>query len=105
MKHILTLLLSLITLATSHAAEPATYLYQGEVVGVMCSACSNHVEAALSKIKGVQTVKVLPAKDGGIPRLEVTATTATLTKEAATKALGDSAKTYDIRSLKLVKAH
>ena len=104
MKHILTLLLSLITLATSHAAEPTTYLYQGEVAGVMCSACSNHVEAALSKIKGVQSVKVLPAKDGGIPRLEVTATTATLTQEAAVKALGDSAKMYDIRSLKLVQS-
>jgi len=104
MKHILTLLLSLITLATSHAAEPATYLYQGEVAGVMCSACSNHVEAALSKIKGVQSVKVLPAKNGGIPRLEVTATTATLTQEAAVKALGEYAKTYDIRSLKLVQS-
>lgn len=47
---------------------------------------------------------MLPAKDGGVPRLEVTATSALLTKEDAVKALGDYAKTYDIRSLKLVQS-
>lgn len=103
MKHILALILTITALVSCRAGEPATFLYQGEVAGVMCSACSNHVETALSKIQGVQKVKVLPAKEGGVPRLEVTATTATLTREDAVKALGDYAKTYDIRSLKLVQ--
>ena len=104
MKHLLSLLLNILFVATScTAAEPATYTYQGEVAGVMCSACSNHVETALAKIQGVQTVKVLPAKAGGIPRLEVTATTATLTQEDAVKALGEYAKMYDIRSWKLMQ--
>lgn len=104
MKHLLSLLLSLIALVSCEAGEPVTFLYQGEVAGVMCSACCNHVESALSKLQGVQKVKVLPAKDGGVPRLEVTATSALLTKEDAVKALGDYAKTYDIRSLKLVQS-
>lgn len=104
MKHLIPLLLSLLFVATScSAGEPVKFVYQGEVAGVMCSACSSHVETALAKIKGVQTVKVLPVKDGGIPKLEVTATSATITREDAVKALGNYAKMYDVRSLKLVQ--
>ncbi|WP_395742003.1 heavy metal-associated domain-containing protein [Prosthecobacter sp.] len=104
MKHILTLAAILMALISCDAAEPATFLYQGEVAGVMCSACSSHVEAALAKMKGVRTVKVLPAaREGGVPRLEITATNAALTKEDAVKALGEYARTYDIRSLALVR--
>lgn len=102
MKHILTLLLSFITLA-SCGADPATFVYQGEVAGVMCSACSNHVETALKKLPGVQSVTITAAKGGGLPKLEVTATSATITREDAVKALGEEAKTYDVRSLKLVQ--
>ena len=105
MKHILTLLLNLVVIVSCSASEPVTFLYKGEVAGIMCSACSDHVQTALAKMKGVETVKVLPAdKEGGVPKLEITATSATITKEDAVKALGDYAKTYDIRSLKLVKA-
>ena len=104
MKHILTLLLSLIAITSCTAAEPVTFVYQGEVAGVMCSACTNHVETALANIKGVQSVKVLPAKEGGVPKLELTASSATITREDAVKALGEYAKMYDVRSLKLVKA-
>ena len=104
MKHILTLLISLLTITSCAAGEPVTFQYEGEVAGVMCSACSNHVQTALAKIKGVQSVSVLPAKDGGIPRLEITATSAAITREDCVKALGDFAKTYDVRSLKLMKS-
>lgn len=104
MKHILTLLISLLTFAACTAGEPVLFTYQGEVAGVMCSACSNHVQSALAKIPGVKNVSVLAAKEGGVPRLEITAASATITREDCVKALGDSAKTYDVRSLKLVKA-
>ena len=35
MKHILTLLLSLITIASCTAGDPVTFVYQGEVAGIM----------------------------------------------------------------------
>jgi hypothetical protein len=47
---------------------------------------------------------VLAAKDGGLPRLEITASSAQITREDFVKALGEQAKMYDVRSLKLVKA-
>ena len=105
MKHIVILLVSLFfTTSCGIASEPVTFLYQGEVAGVMCSACSNHVQTALEKISGVKNVTVLAAKDGGLPRLEITASSAQITREDCVKALGEQAKMYDVRSLKLVKA-
>jgi len=103
MKHILTVLLSLFTIVSCIASEPVTFTYQGEVAGVMCSACSNHVQTALEKIPGVKNVTVLAAKEGGLPRLEITATSAKITREDCVKALGEQAKMYDVRSLKLVE--
>lgn len=105
MKHLLTLLLSLITLATScTAGDPVTFVYQGEVAGIMCIHCTNKVEAAMKKLPDVQSVKITRAEKGGLPRLEIIAANARITREDAVKALGDDAKMYDIRSLKLVKA-
>lgn len=106
MKHILTLLLSLLFITTSSctAGEPVTFVYQGEVAGIMCIHCTNKVEAAMKKLPGVQNVKITRDEKGGLPRLEITAANAKITREDAVKALGDDAKMYDIRSLKLVRA-
>ena len=105
MKHILTLLLSLITIASScTAGDPVTFVYQGEVAGIMCIHCTNKVEAAMKKLPDVQSVKITRAEKGGLPRLEIIATNARITREDAVKALGDDAKMYDIRSLKLLQA-
>lgn len=104
MKHILILLISIITITSCDGSDPVVFVYQGEVAGVMCSACSNHVETALKKLPGVRSVTVTGGKDGGLPRLEVVSTSAALTREDAVKALGDDAKSYDIRALNLVKS-
>ncbi|MCX6850842.1 MAG: heavy metal-associated domain-containing protein [Verrucomicrobia bacterium] len=104
MKHLLTLLLSLITIASCNAGDPVTFVYQGEVAGIMCIHCTNKVEAAMKKLPDVQSVKITRNEKGGLPRLEIIATNARITREDAVKALGDDAKMYDIRSLKLVKA-
>ncbi len=103
MKHLLTLLLSLITIASGTAGDPVTFVYQGEVAGIMCIHCTNKVEAAMKKLPDVQSVKITRNEKGGLPRLEITATNARITREDAVKALGDDAKMYDIRSLKLVQ--
>jgi copper chaperone CopZ len=98
-------LLTFLLLATSllHAADPALHTYKGEVAGVMCSICSNHVQTALKTLPGVKDVTVMPAKNGGLPVLTITSTSAEITKEAAIKALGDKANQYVIQALQLQK--
>lgn len=98
------LLLILITALAAPllAADKPAYTYTGEVAGVMCSACSNHVKTCLSTLEGVTSVKVLRAEKEGAPaKLEVVSTSPSLTREAAVKALGEQAKHYEIRSLTL----
>ena len=99
-----TILALVVTLAATllRAEDKPTYSYTGEVAGVVCSACSNTVKSSLAKLDGVTSVKILRAEKEGAPaKLEVTATTAGLTRDAAVKALGEHAKYYDIRSLTL----
>ena len=104
MKHLLTLLLSLLFAATScTAGDPVKFVYQGEVAGIMCIHCTNKVEAAMKKLPGVQSVKITRDEKGGLPKLEIIASNAAITREDAVKALGDDAKMYDVRSLKLVQ--
>lgn len=105
MKHLLTLLIGLLFTATScTAGDPVNFVYQGEVAGIMCIHCTNKVEAAMKKLPGVQSVKITRDEKGGLPKLEIIATNARITREDAVKALGEDAKMYDVRSLKLVKA-
>lgn len=104
MKYILTLLFSLFFVIPScTAGDPVKFVYQGEVAGIMCIHCTNKVEAAMKKLPDVQSVKITRDEKGGLPRLEIIATNATITREDAVKALGDDARMYDIRSLKLVQ--
>jgi len=98
------LLLAIVIAAMSSlamAGDKTLYTYEGEVAGVVCSACSSHVKAALSKLEGVTTVKISLGKEGSAPRLEVTSTSPHLTNEAAVKALGTDAEMYHIRNLRL----
>lgn len=105
MKHISILLLGLLLLATAcTAGDPVKFTYEGEVAGIMCIHCTNKVEAALGRLKGVVNVKVTRSESGGLPRLQIIATTARLTREDAVKALGKDSKMYDIRTLRLVRS-
>ena len=99
MKHLILLFIALTTFIA--AADKPTYTYEGEVAGVVCSACSGHVKAALSKLDGVTDVKITLGKEGTVPHLTIISTSPNLTKEAAIKALGTQAQMYVIQSLKL----
>lgn len=99
MKNILlTLLAAFLTLALPSIAGEKTHTYRGEVAGIMCSACSATVKAALSKMDGVTSVSVKPGKDGKAPQVEVISTSAKLTKDDAVKSLGDDAQTFVVQS-------
>ena len=97
---ILALIVTSIT-SFSIAKDKPTYTYQGEVAGVVCSACSARVKGALSKLGSVTDVKITLGKPGNLPKLEITATANTITTEAANKALGEDGQMYQIRNLKL----
>jgi copper chaperone CopZ len=94
--------LSIFFILVCHAfAADFPLKYEGEVAGIFCSACSDHVKAALLKIDGVQSVKITTPPKGGLPHLHITSTKP-LTREIAIQALGEKAKMYHIESLKLV---
>ena len=103
MKSILKLIVTFIlTVSNLHSAEPTKHTYQGEVTGVVCAACSDHVKSALSKISGVESVKVLRGEKEGVNKLVVISTAASLTLQEVNKALGEYAKDYTITSLEPV---
>ena len=99
MKHIISSFLLLVT--PLMAADPASHVYRGEVTGVMCSACAARVKAALSRLDGVSSVKITLGEKGTAPKIEIISTSEKLTRADAVKALGDAAKTYDVKSLKM----
>lgn len=82
------------------ADEGQSYTYRGEIAGVVCSACSKKVKAAFTKMEGVKEVKITPASEPGVAKLEIVCTKPDLSKETAAKALGSSAEFYPIKSLK-----
>ena len=96
---LLTLVIAAIT-SLIDAKDKPLYTYEGEVAGVICSACSARVKGALSKLGGVSDVKITLGKEGGVPKLEITATSPDITTEAANKALGEDGQMYQIRALK-----
>lgn len=103
MKRLFIVTFSLLASAITGAADPSLHTYRGEVAGVVCTACSAHVEEALSHIPGVKSVKIVKNPKGGLPQIELTATVATITRQDAVKALGEDAKSYDVQTLTLIK--
>lgn len=104
MKHLL-LLVSLIlsTLASfCRAADAAPEVtYTGEISGVVCISCKEHVTAMLTKkLDGIVSVDVKPGdKPESNQKLIIVAKNDKITKEQANDALGSFAKNYEIVSL------
>lgn len=97
---ILGILLTNLASLLSADGKPS-YTYTGEVAGLYCSACSGIVKECIGRIEGVTRVKITRGNKEGTPaKLEIISSSPDLTREAAVKALGDHAKSYDIRSLK-----
>jgi copper chaperone CopZ len=85
-----------------HAADPAAQItYTGEISGVVCASCKEHITTMLTKkLDGVVSVNLEPGeKLGGPQKLTIVAKNAEITKETATTALGSYAKNYEIVSL------
>lgn len=91
-------------LSLTQAADTARATdYTATVNGVVCSACKEHVTAALKKLPGVQTVSFAKGEKEGTATVTFNSTAPALTKEDAVKALGDDAKSYEVLSLEKSK--
>lgn len=93
---LITLAILLSCLTPAAATDAAAHTYTAEVAGVMCSACSDKIKTAFQTLPGVKSVQVKKSGKPAVARVEITSTSATLTKEAAVKSLGTSASSYDI---------
>lgn len=100
MKRIIIILATLASCSSLLAADPPVQTYTAEVAGIMCSACSAKVQAAFATLEGVTAVKVKKSDKPGVGRVQISSTSAALTKEAAVKALGASASSYHILTFK-----
>lgn len=78
-------------------ASAAETSYVGNLSGVECTACKKTIAQALSKIKGVQTIRIVKNKDGTHRLVVVTNGTKSITKADANKAL-EKAEHYKILS-------
>lgn len=101
MKTMLILIAALFATFPAFTADQPARTYTAEVAGIMCSACSARVREAFSRLEGVTQVKVKKSDQAGVGVVEITSTSARLTKEAAVKALGDGASSYNILNFKL----
>jgi copper chaperone CopZ len=98
---LLSVVMSALTAVTRAADPVAEVTYTGEISGIVCASCKEHVTTMLmKKIDGVVSVDVKPAdKPEGNQKLIIVAKNASITKESATEALGTFAKNYEIVSL------
>lgn len=88
--------------ALCHSADAvAEVTYTGEISGVVCASCKEHVTLMLTKkLEGVVSVDVKPGeKPEGNQKLVIVAKNDKITKEKANEALGTFAKNYEIVSL------
>lgn len=100
MKKIFLALSLLVSAALQAADAPKPVTYEGQITGVVCASCKQHITAALTqKIHDVVSVDVKPGADADTQKLIVVANTDSITKEEATEALGTYAKNYQILSL------
>ncbi|MBX7207992.1 MAG: hypothetical protein K1X78_06770 [Verrucomicrobiaceae bacterium] len=95
------MLMSLLTAMSRSADAVADVTYTGEISGVVCASCKEHVTTMLmKKLDGVVSVDVKPGdKPEGNQKLVIVAKSDKLTKEKANEALGTFAKNYEIVSL------
>lgn len=91
-----------ITGSAGAADPPKEHTYAGEITGVVCISCKEHIKTVLmKKLDGIVSVDVQPGeKEDGPRKLVLVSKSDSMTREQAIKALGSLAKNYEILSLK-----
>ena len=77
-----------------------SHTYSGEITGLVCAACKDHVSSALNaKLPGVEKIEITKGTKEGVNNNTIVSKQADVTKDTAMAALGDLAKNYQITSL------
>ncbi|MFN0127720.1 MAG: hypothetical protein ACKV19_13655 [Verrucomicrobiales bacterium] len=84
------------------AEEAKPVKYTATMSGVVCSACKKTVRDSFTKM-GASKVEIKAGAKSGEQTVTFESVNAKLTKEAAIKALGDSAEEFKVLSLAAVK--
>ena len=80
------------------AGEPATY--EGEIKGVVCAACKEHVTESLLKVDGVKTVEIAPTNVPEIRHITIKAAKENFSASDANNALATAhGDTYKVTKL------
>jgi copper chaperone CopZ len=93
------LLLALGLIAVSALADDAKQL-QGEITGVVCAACQEHVTTALMKVEGIKNVEFKPTNNPEIRHIAITTTKPDFSASDANNALA-AAKATNFKVTKL----
>lgn len=97
MKHLCVLLLFSLCVSVI-AGEPLKY--EGEITGVVCGACKEHVTTTLMKIDGVKAVEIAPTNLPEIRHLTIKATKPDFSAADANNALATAhGETYKVTKL------
>jgi copper chaperone CopZ len=100
MKHITALLTAIALLVVPAFADEAKFTFTGDITGVVCAACKEHVSSALTaKLPGVEKVEIERGEKEGVNKITIVSKHADVTKESAMTALGELAQSYQIVSL------
>jgi copper chaperone CopZ len=95
MKLILCLASALLLSIQAIAGDVATF--QGQITGVVCGACKDHVVSSLAKLKGIKDIEISPTNLPDIRMLTLKVETAALTAEDVNKRLtADHGENYKV---------
>ena len=98
MKSLLRLSAALLLSIQAYAGDVVTF--QGQITGVVCAACKDHVVSSLAKLKGVKDIEISPTNMPEIRVLTIKAETAALSAEDLNKLLtADHGESYKVTTL------
>jgi len=98
MKSLPCLAAALLLSLQAFAGDVATF--QGQITGVVCAACKEHVVSSLAKLKGVKDIEIAPTNVPEIRMLILKVETAALTADEVNKLLtADHGDSYKVTTL------
>lgn len=89
-------LIAFITFTSAVAVAGEPQKFEGEITGVVCPACQEHVTTALLKVDGIKNVEIAPTNVPEVRHITITTTKGTYSAAEANNVLaaahGDSYK-------------
>ena len=92
----------LLILASSASLFAGDFTYEGQITGVVCGACKEHVTEALMKVDGIKSIEIAPTNVPEIRHITIKASKDNFSASDANNALA-AAKGENYKVTKLDK--